>query len=562
MTTESAAKSDLPPARLASDEGSASAVWLPRIAALGGVAYFVIHSLRVLLGSPRVVMEWLYDDTFYYMITASHFSERHISSFDGITVTSGYHPLWMWLCAAIYSLHGRLDLTFVRSCMALTFVITSAILLCVLRDAILHRRSGILWAIGLGTSSYSALNNGITVMEWPLVVLCWFLLHTLLTGQAQQRRAEASLLATAFCIGFAGSFSRTDFGLIPASYLAASILLAVLGRRWASARTSAAAMVGSLTALPVIFLYNQRLTGDWLQSSAQVKRLAASLANPFNPVPAAWQFLRVLFYTPSLELDPELKIHLLSRALSIVAVSAVLLLIGVVVWRRTLWRWLAPLWPADGTDQLAVTAAAIGIPAYLFVYAFNTQATYGWYTASVTGFTLLLAARIFAIMPSRIAAPIVFSLMLANMATAQWRGGNARSQMQEVIVGQAMHIEHPGAQMGGGDVGKPSFYNGGTMINLDGLMNNEVVPYLASGRIQCYILRRHIEYLSGVGTVSIPITDAERARHGDPPMPWNQYFIPIPMQPTVGPDGTLESGIYLRTDFAAIRASGECPADQ
>ena len=298
-------------------------IWLPRAAAAVGCIYFLVHSLRVVLGSEAKVMEWLYDDSFYYMITAMHFRERHISSFDGVTVTSGYHPLWMWLCAVVYGLRGRLDLTYVRSCMALAVCISGVILLLALRDAWIYRRSGMLWALGLGACSYSALNNGLTVMEWPLVVLCWFLLHRLLLKQARasysntdgtmQRQAKG--YAAALVLGIAGSLSRTDFGLIPASYLAASILLALPRRSWDATRPALMATLGALLGLPLVFWYNHRMTGAWLQSSAEVKRLAASLSSPFNPIPALWQFLRVLLYLPALDLGAASRTALLHRAL-------------------------------------------------------------------------------------------------------------------------------------------------------------------------------------------------------------------------------------------------------
>ena len=97
-----------PPTRLDAEHGSSERLfnWLPRLAAVASACFFLLHSLMVIFGSQSTVMEWLYDDAFYYMITAKHFSERHISSFDGFTLTTGYHPLWMWLCAIIYRLHG------------------------------------------------------------------------------------------------------------------------------------------------------------------------------------------------------------------------------------------------------------------------------------------------------------------------------------------------------------------------------------------------------------------------------------------------------------------------
>ena len=35
------------------------------------------------------------DDAYYYFKVAQNISEGHGSTFDGINLTNGYHPLWM-----------------------------------------------------------------------------------------------------------------------------------------------------------------------------------------------------------------------------------------------------------------------------------------------------------------------------------------------------------------------------------------------------------------------------------------------------------------------------------
>ncbi|HEX9389574.1 MAG TPA: hypothetical protein VF918_24835 [Anaerolineales bacterium] len=49
------------------------------------------------------------DDAYYYFKVAQNITEGHGSTFDGIDVTNGYHPLWMLVCIPIFAL-ARLDL--------------------------------------------------------------------------------------------------------------------------------------------------------------------------------------------------------------------------------------------------------------------------------------------------------------------------------------------------------------------------------------------------------------------------------------------------------------------
>lgn len=49
------------------------------------------------------------DDAYYYFKIAQNISEGHGSSFDGIHLTNGYHPLWLLVCIPIFAL-ARYDL--------------------------------------------------------------------------------------------------------------------------------------------------------------------------------------------------------------------------------------------------------------------------------------------------------------------------------------------------------------------------------------------------------------------------------------------------------------------
>jgi len=49
------------------------------------------------------------DDAYYYFKVAQNISEGHGSTFDGISRTNGYHPLWMLICIPIFAL-ARFDL--------------------------------------------------------------------------------------------------------------------------------------------------------------------------------------------------------------------------------------------------------------------------------------------------------------------------------------------------------------------------------------------------------------------------------------------------------------------
>src|SRR5258706_9769487 len=49
----------------------------------------------------EMVRAFFYDDFYYYAEVARHIKETGLSSFDGVTLTNGYQPLWMAVLIAI-----------------------------------------------------------------------------------------------------------------------------------------------------------------------------------------------------------------------------------------------------------------------------------------------------------------------------------------------------------------------------------------------------------------------------------------------------------------------------
>ena len=77
------------------------------------ILIFVVMSISLyaaLSDAQNLSWRWFTrDDAYYYFKVAQNISEGHGSTFDGIDVTNGYHPLWMLVCIPIFAL-ARFDL--------------------------------------------------------------------------------------------------------------------------------------------------------------------------------------------------------------------------------------------------------------------------------------------------------------------------------------------------------------------------------------------------------------------------------------------------------------------
>jgi hypothetical protein len=73
----------------------------------------------LLIWTPWIEGDLIADDAYYYFTIASNMASGHGSTFDGIALTNGYHPLWMWLLVPGFWLFG--DSLWLPVRMALSF---------------------------------------------------------------------------------------------------------------------------------------------------------------------------------------------------------------------------------------------------------------------------------------------------------------------------------------------------------------------------------------------------------------------------------------------------------
>ena len=96
----------------------------------------------------------LQDDAYYYLMIARNLAETGKSTFDGVNLTNGYHPLWLWIETLFMALGGvGLDTTGqVVAITALEYAVLGGGLLAVAVTAARERRAGVAAALLLGTA--------------------------------------------------------------------------------------------------------------------------------------------------------------------------------------------------------------------------------------------------------------------------------------------------------------------------------------------------------------------------------------------------------------------------
>ena len=160
-----------------------------------------IHLYTASAGSHYFPSRWFTrDDAYYYFKVAQNISEGNGSTFDGMNLTNGYHPLWMLVCIPIFAL-ARFDLVLplrvLMVVMALLSAGTAVILFRVLRKAFSEKVSIALvafWAYTINVHS-TVYQQG---METGVVVFFSVLLLAMLQKIAALPKDAKMPFGTAF----------------------------------------------------------------------------------------------------------------------------------------------------------------------------------------------------------------------------------------------------------------------------------------------------------------------------------------------------------------------------
>ena len=152
------------------------------------------------------------DDAYYYFKVAQNIGEGHGSTFDGINLTNGYHPLWMLICVPIFTL-ARFDLILplrVLLVLMAALSVTTSILLFRLLKTQVGRPAAILaascWAFSLDVHSVITQQG----METGIVALSVVTFLYVLQRMEPKERIETRDLATLGLAALFVLFSRLD----------------------------------------------------------------------------------------------------------------------------------------------------------------------------------------------------------------------------------------------------------------------------------------------------------------------------------------------------------------
>jgi hypothetical protein len=444
----------------------------------------VAQAVRRSFQPTRHVLTIVPDDAFYYIDLARHFAQSGTWTFDGgLSRTTGFHPFHAYVCALVCWLWPEAPVHPLLTLHAwIGTVVTLTGLWFLIR--VVDRHFGTVATMGviIVSTGSNFLTQATNVMEWHWVVLFASLTVFAIT------EGRAGL---AFAAALGGALSRSDFPLIVVAAVAAGGLVAYRKGDRALLRCSLIAFGGAVAGFILLTAQNYVIAHELVQSSARVKAFWGKVAG---------YHLRYGFEIAANAAAPgSYLVEVGQHSIKLVIAAHAAVAIALVALLRVFPPAADPETPRSDDDRrtFLVVLALVSVVGYAAFYATTSVAIMTWYTANFVVPVALLYSAALRPLRWRYTFPVLFA-PAALFALVGLRNADLAALPNfgyEMDAGLWLK-EHPrNGRVAGWNVGILNYFQGGDIVNIDGLTNNDVVPYILADKLHCYLLDKRILYV-------------------------------------------------------------------
>ena len=455
----------------------------PGIVAIGLSTLEIAHFFYVITRPKRVLIGFVPDDAFYELQIARHFLATGKWSFDGIlTTTTGFHLLNVYLMSLFPQLFDPPWLA-VKFWMSVGLLWSIGAIVVTTNFVARRFRPPALLLVVLLFCAPASLSQSLSILEYPYVVLVASLYVSAVFGSSDSY-GKRQIYGCAL-LGILGSLARSDFVGLPLMIFVACALFETAGGVRRNLLRSMAGFAGASVGLAAVFAHNYWFGGQLISGSVKAKALWATRLG-YRLYPSIETALDTLGRTRRLSLV---------IALGVIAV--------------TLLRWLQHRRTANGRlegksrtltrdDLLFIFAGSGAIALYVVVYGAD-GGIQPWYTASFVIPFVLALAPLFGFLESdafaqgcaAIGIAILCARNLPQAFKPLW------SHQYNMLAMSDYLRQHPvQGQIGSWNAGILGYFLDGGIVNLDGVMNDQIYPYTLNNRLVAYMDTMKVKYVA------------------------------------------------------------------
>lgn len=467
------------------------------IYAAGAIGILILPWLSV----EQVLDRYLYDDTFYYLKVAENIFEGHGAALDGVATTNGFHPLWMIACVFLRGVGGHgLALHWVSllgACLHLAQVLLLYRIITRAHGAAIAHAAALFYMF-----NYRILATNLCGLETPLVALFVLLIFgSMTTFHASGRSLEGIRLGVFLGFAVLARFDQLLLALFVPAWLCVD---SNLGRVEDRLKTAAVAAGTVLVVLFPWFAWSYSTSNTLLPNSRNALHLFA-FPNYDVQAPAEMMTQVGTQLSAASRILPD-TMNLLGLW-PIVLPSHPTWVSGLLVVCLGALAWLVRTSPPMKSSRVGAAALLYGLLhlAYYLLFA-TAEVRYliPFSVATILGTALIVGEwfRRSATARAKTAVTVVFVVLMANNVTAgiqAWglhQAGTRNHELLADLYDAALWLSENTPKnivVGSWNAGILSYYSGRQVVNLDGVINDQVIGYLRRHKLEDYIEQRGID---------------------------------------------------------------------
>lgn len=450
-----------------------------------GILSVLCKSILIASSPLAQQLEFLSDDGFYYLVLAKNFDLLGKWTFDGgISLTSGFHPLYAYALVLLHKLAATPQ-TFMQA--AVIFQLIALLLILAYAVWISRQKRSLMLILSFTAIIVTGpcFSSAEALVEWPLSVA-----FSISLASAVLKRS-AIALPVLFSIGLLGELTRSDWGLFPVCTALSSVLLAAaLQSKNFISKEAIVASTGAVCGAGILFIHSLLSTDQAIQGSAMMKTLWTQITGP-SPIP----FLRLLTAMLPGCCDNFTVQVITLPALSIIAATG--LILGLKSNRTK------ELIPADYAALLL--GAVLSIFGYICTYTFASGGIAVWYTQNlIVPLTIIycFAFEVFWRQGKKwqmvLNTVTLFAVCYQSALVVKLHNGPFSWHPQVLKAAEYIGAMHKGERVGAFNSGILAYYSGPgtTIVNLDGLVNNDIYKFARDKQLYEYLIDRKINYVA------------------------------------------------------------------
>lgn len=419
------------------------------------------------------------DDAFYYIQMASHRAQEGVWTFDGTSPATGFHFLYGYFLVFIFKLYPELNWTSIYLIVGAISCLTISASVYLLAKTVteIYSKAVALAAI-LPFFSFSIIMQSTVMMESWLVILFSSLTIFFV---AKQKEESPKFLFSLFFVGLLGSLSRTDYGMLP-GVLFCTIFLSEKFKITPTVVRSFTILLGAVIGVFVVLIQNYFISGHLAQASAQTKFFWSSVAG--HSILAPLQLVLSISFPAFDFIERQSKAILLLVAFMFVTYSSI-----------------KSIKLANEENRSLPAALLIGcvltVVGYIFFYRHNSGALQPWYSSNfIAPISIATAAVFHYLLGRRAFIPVAFVFVIYLFSGSKvilsipWP-----HQAGMMNAGLYVRTLDRGSTFAAWNAGIISYFSEKPLVNIDGLTNDELLPYIKSNKLMDYLKLKKINYV-------------------------------------------------------------------